>query len=139
MCAETVPWRCHRSVRIDMTMLICRLSDRLKSLDNENLNFENLGAFYGKDEELKGLITQFRDACGPIRVHRNKLIGHSDLNTRLKPAENLLPTVGRSDVERIVEIAAKALAHVAKRYAASEIWFKPPTIMGADALICCLR
>jgi hypothetical protein len=127
------------SVRIDMAMLICRLSDGPGSRGKENLNFSNLEEFYDTDEELKGLIKLFRKACEHIRLHRNKLIGHSDLSTRLKPDENLLPPVGRSDVEEIVERAVETLRHVAMKYAGPDLSFSTPTIMGADALIWWLR
>jgi hypothetical protein len=128
------------SLRIDMTMLICRLSDQRElRRGEENLSFDRLAHLYGSDSKLQALVKKFRDSCDSIRRHRHKLIGHSDLQTRLKPDENILPPVGRSDVEAIIERAMEVLKHIVKEHTTTELHFTPFALMGADALIFWLK
>jgi hypothetical protein len=139
------------SLRVDMAMLICRLSDPQFSFapkgkkpkpgkkSKENLTFASLEEFFEDDDRLKSLIAEFNGACEPIRKHRDKLIANSDLNTRLKPDENLLPLVGRSEVEVIVERAGKILNRVAAVKADLEFRFEPKCALGVDTLLHYLR
>jgi hypothetical protein len=127
------------SLRTDMTMLICRLSDPRRSCGKENLNFSTLAESFETDQKLQELVREFRDSCASIRLHRNKLIGHSDKDTRLKPDENLLPPVGRSDVEAIIERATAVLKYVVEKRTGGDIAFTPFAVMGADALVFWLK
>ena len=118
------------SLRVDMTMMICRLGDPLRSCGKENLNFKALEHCYENDTDLKKLVKGFQDACEPIKTHRNKLVAHSDMQTRLKPDENLMPPVGRSEIETVIDCATKVLNHIEPN-----MGFVPYDFMGADTLV----
>ena len=51
------------ALRADITMSVCRLSDRLEIGKRENLNFRSLEAFYDQDTDLKKFVDDFVAAC----------------------------------------------------------------------------
>jgi hypothetical protein len=76
------------AVRIDIVMLVCRLGDGLKSYGDDNLTFSRLEDFYKTNATLKELVRKYREEDTALfRTHRHKLIAHSDLNSRLNPAQ----------------------------------------------------
>jgi hypothetical protein len=127
------------SIRIDMTMAICRLSDPLMSCGKENLNFSTLVDYFVQDTLLENLVKDFRDACKDVRTHRNKLVGHSDLNTRLEPDKNLLPPVGKPAIDAIVGKAAMILNHVTSTQGLAPLYFDVSAIGGASDLLYWLK
>ena len=104
------------SVRNDMTMTICRLSDPHKSSGKINLSFSTLVHRVGETAELSELLEDFQNACNPIQKHRNKRVAHNDLKTKIEPLENRLPGVTRQDIDRIVSLAEQILNTVSRRY-----------------------
>ncbi len=100
------------ALRNDMTMAICRLSDSHQSNGKDNLTIVTLARQQGHVEGLEALVQQFRDECAPLRRYRDKRLAHNDLNVALKPKENPLPGIGRSRIERILDLAAQILNSV---------------------------
>ena len=123
------------SLRTDMTMTVCRLSDPIKSCGRENLNFRTLGDFYDQDAELKRLVDTFVANCDVVRTHRNKLVGHSDKVARLTPQQAMIPQVKKSDMDTIMKSAGEIINHVAKRYGNTQFGFGFPGDAGAEGLI----
>ncbi len=55
------------SLRSDMTMTICRLSDRVKSVGNkENLTFSRLPGLFPQISDLAARVDVFNGACEPL-------------------------------------------------------------------------
>jgi hypothetical protein len=132
------------SVRTDLTMSICRLSDPARTAGAKpNLSLETLAkkcqALDGPDD-LGELVEQFLEACQPVRRHRNKLVAHRDLNTTIKPQDNPLPGIGAAQVDLILDLAGRVLNLVHRHFGVdSELSFKPFLTGGADTLLYWLR
>jgi hypothetical protein len=127
------------SLRIDITMTTCRLADPVKSMGHENLSFARLAQYYATDAALGREIERFKGYCDSVLRRRNKLIAHHDLKTKLEPDSNLLPGIGRPDIEGIIASAAKALNIVAGVHADTEFRFEPPTLLDGKALVFWLK
>jgi len=127
------------SLRNDMTMGICRLSDPHKTLGKENLSLETLIQRCNPIPNVSTLLKDFQDACAPLRKHRNKRVGHNDLTSTIKPQNNSLPGIGRSDIDRIFRLAGSILNAIYQNYVDAELFFSPLVIGGADDLIYCLK
>jgi hypothetical protein len=127
------------SVRDDMTMAICRLSDPPQSMGKDNLSLTTLVQRLDKPGNASELLKDFLEACEPVRQYRNKHVGHNDLNTTIKPQDNPLPGIGRKHIDRIVQLAERILNVVYQFSVNSELFFEPAQIGGADALIFWLR
>jgi hypothetical protein len=128
-----------QSLRVDMTMTICRLADPLKSMGKANLSFAKLAEHFAGDAILQAIIKRFLAAAKPVVESRNKLIGHNDLNTKLKPSESLLSPFGRSDIQKIVDNAAEALNRVGVTHANASFSFEPAVLGGGKSLLKWLR
>lgn len=131
------------SLRSDMTMSICRLSDPAHTAGKPNLSLQTLAdkcqALDGPDG-LSELLQEFLRACQPVRRRRNKLVGHRDLNRTIKPQHNPLPGIGRAQVDTILDLAGRVLNLINRHFAGdSELSFKPFLIGGADTLLHWLR
>jgi len=127
------------SLRADMTMTICRLSDRMKSVGKENLTFSRLPGLFPQISDLAARVDVFNGACEPLRLQRDKLVAHNDLRTRLKPMENPLPGIGRAHIDQILSRADGILNHVLRHHADAEMWFVPHLIGGAKDLVYFLK
>jgi len=127
------------SLRDDMTMAICRLSDPPQSMRKDNLSLTTLVHRLGEPDNATELLKDFLEACEPVRQYRNKRVGHNDLNTTIKPQDNPLPGIGRKHIDRIVQLAERILNLVYQRFVNGELFFEPAHIGGADALIFWLK
>ena len=127
------------SLRDDMTMAICRLSDPPQSMSKDNLSLKALVQQCDNVDSVAVLLKDFLDACEPVRQYRNKRVGHNDLNTRLKPRDNPLPGIGRGQIDRILQLASIILNTIYQRYVDGELYFAPFQIGGADDLIYWLK
>ncbi len=124
------------SLRDDLTMSICRLSDCPRSYGKDNLSLATLIQKCGKIDSTNELFREFSDACAPVRRYRNKRVGHNDLNAAIKPHDNPLPGIGRSQIDSIVELASKILNVIYQHYFVNEeLYFRPFVIGGADDLL----
>jgi hypothetical protein len=109
------------SVRNDLVMSICRLGDpaqsRVKGGVEDNLTFAYLAEFYQADAILEELVKKYRDEDTELfRTHRNKFVGHSDLNARLNSSHYPVQALAKPDMDRAFESATKILKHVAGQY-----------------------
>jgi len=132
------------SLRDDLTMAIYRMSDPSQSRgkDNrrkDNLSLETLALRCGAIDSVTDLLEDFKKACKPVRQYRNKRVGHNDLNTTIKPHDNPLPGIGRSQIDRILELASKILNIVYQNFVDGELFFASIQIGGADALMYWLK
>lgn len=128
------------TLRNDMVMAICRLSDppQTRRMKN-NLSLRYLAKRCICNSEVDKLLKDFFDSCKPIRQYKNKRLGHNDLNTTIKPHDNPLPGIGKSQIDRIVNIAGKILNIIYQNYVESELFFHPLQIGGAKDLIYWLK
>lgn len=127
------------TLRNDMTMSICRLSDPPRSMGKDNLSLPALAQQCDDVDSVSELLKDFLDACKPVRQYRNKRVGHNDLNTTIKPRDNPLPGIGRSQIERILQLASAILNTIYQRYVDGELYFTPLQVGGADDLIYWLK
>jgi hypothetical protein len=127
------------SIRVDVTITISRMADPVTSSGKENLSFAKIAKHFEDDAALKAEIETFQKACEPMLTLRHKLIAHNDLKTKLDPENNLLPGIGRPDIETIIASAAKALNIVAGDHAATEMRFDVPSHSDGKSLLFWLR
>ncbi len=123
------------SLRADMLMTICRLSDPTPSLAGVNLSFAILLGKCPDLPKVDKLVTAFQAACGNVRLHRNRYITHNDLASAVNPKENLLPGVGRPQIDEILRLASEILRAVYGHYADVAPAF-PPAYSGGARELC---
>jgi hypothetical protein len=123
------------SLRADMTMGICRLSDPPQSVGKDNLSILTLVYQLGEISDISILVNEFREACEPLRQYRNKRVGHNDLYTTIKFQDNPLPGIGRRHIDRIVQLAERILNTIYQHFVDGELFFQPVLIGGANTLI----
>jgi hypothetical protein len=128
------------SLRYDMTMAICRLRDPAKDRQgNKNLSLGYLVENCRDVDGLDSLFANFRSASAPVNEHRNKRVGHSDLNTRIKPREHPLPGVNKDQIELILMLVSNILKTVFQHYTGRDLDFHTVTIDDAETLIFLLK
>lgn len=123
------------SLRSDITMSISRLSDPPQSCGRDNLSIATLVGKLSHIAGLDALWEDFRKRCEPIRSYRNKRVGHNDLHVSLQPHDNLLPNIGRSDIDGIIAATAHLMNHVYQSYADIELWFETIAVGDGEALL----
>lgn len=123
------------SLRISMVMGICRLNDPSMQQNNQNLSFDILVNNCSEIPELLDLYNDFRKACKPFTVYRNKRFGHRDLDTALDYEGKILPGIGKKEVETVLNLASQLINAVAMFYTDEEFHFDVQTIGGADNLL----
>ena len=128
-----------QALRTDLTMNICRLRDPSISRGRENLSFPALGEFYANDTELQNRIADFIAACEPVKINRNRLVGHSDKLTRLSPDRAMIPEIRRADIDAIFEKATIIINHVSLKYGGQTFGFGFPGDGGARGLLYWLK
>jgi len=122
------------SLRNDMTLAICRLSDPARSSGKANLSIRTLTKNYSSVEIIRNLEHDFIKACQPVRELRNKNVGHNDLNTRIEPIDNPLPGIKKSQIVNIINLAEKILQSIFEIYDKDcELGFSVPTKIGGAA------
>jgi hypothetical protein len=107
------------SLRTDILMLICRLSDPPQSCGKDNLSMAVLARQFAYVEGLGELVTRLREECEPVRLYRDKRIAHNDLRSALNPKDNLLGKIGRQRLDKILTLAAEILRCVLWRVVAN--------------------
>ena len=105
----------------------------------ENLSFHALNELCKDVVEIRSLVDDFDVACEPVRVYRNKLVGHNDLTTKLLPHENPIPGIGRKNIENIVSLACQILNLVYGKYTKGELVFELVAQGDAKSLLYWLR
>lgn len=122
------------SLRNDMTLAICRLSDPARSSGKANLSIRTLTQSHSNVEITRNLEHDFIEACQPVRELRNKNVGHNDLNTRIEPIDNPLPGIRKSKIVSIINLAEKILKSIFLIYDKDcELGFSVPAHIGGAA------
>jgi AbiU2 len=123
------------SLRADMLMSIFRLSDPSRFLARGNLSFAILLGKCTDLPKVDNLVTAFQAACGNVRLYRNRYIAHNDMASAINLKEDLLPGVGRSQIDEILRLAREILKAVYGHYANADLEFQPAHLGGARELI----
>lgn len=112
-------------MRDNIMMSICVLTDpastQVKGEKRDNLTLKHLASLIpSQDSSLAKTLNQMlesgRTPWEPFRSHRNRRIGHYDLNTVLKKTDELLPNVGITDVDSALSLIADILNTVESFY-----------------------
>ncbi|MFC1946078.1 hypothetical protein ACFLW1_02635 [Chloroflexota bacterium] len=128
------------SLRDDMTMTICRLSDpSTDNSGNKNISMDILSGECIMIEGIPELLQDFAKACAQIEKVRNKLVAHNDMKVKVNPQDNILLGVGRKEIDIIVGLAIIILQKVYEHFTNSSIGFMPAYIGKADDLVNWLR
>ena len=100
------------SVRHDIVLSLCRLSDPSRTLGGDHPSFATLVAHCRDLPRVEDLLTAFQAACGPVRRYRHRDLGHNDPDATITPREHLLPDVDPSRIEEIFQLAGGILRAV---------------------------
>jgi hypothetical protein len=123
------------SLRTDLVVSICRLSDPSRTLGGDELSLASLVARCGDAPRAEDLLTAFQAACGPVRRYRNRHLGHNELDAIIPPSVDLLPDAGRPEVDEILRLAAGVLRAVSQHVSSGDFTFPPAPTGGARDLI----
>jgi hypothetical protein len=123
------------ALRISMIMAICRLNDPSIQQNHKNLSLIRLVDYCKEVPDIHDLYTEYKQACTPFDVYRNKRFGHRDLETALDYEGNILPGINKKNVDNVLELASKLLNSVALHYSDSEFYFKAHPVGGAESLL----
>jgi hypothetical protein len=104
------------SLRNDLIVGICRLSDPSRMLHQDSISLATLVGLCDDLPRVGHLLTAFHAACGPVRRHRNRQVVHNDFHSTIQPHENLLPDVNRSQVDQLLRLADQVLKAVYRHY-----------------------
>jgi len=100
-----------------------------------NLSFAILLGKCADLPKVDNLVTAFQAACGNLRLYRNRYIAHNDLGSVINLKEDLLPGVGRSQIDEILRLAREILRAVCGHYANVDLEFQSAHSGGARELI----
>jgi hypothetical protein len=108
---------CDDVLRDDIILTVCRLTDpastTVRNQKRENLAIGQLMDLIPSSDgallqAIETEVTALTSLIRTLREHRNRRIGHYDLDTRIRRASNRLPGIGLDDMDAIL---AK-LAHI---------------------------
>jgi hypothetical protein len=142
LLSELAPWSFNiieESLRNDMTMAICRLSDRSITMGEKNLSLATLVENCPDISGLDTTLAEFQASCKPISKWRNKHVGHKDFKTLIRPREKPLPGINKIQIEQILILAEKILKIVCLYYTKGELGFYTISRGGAEDLIFWLK
>jgi hypothetical protein len=123
------------SLRNDIVQSICRLGDPSRALGPDNPSLATLVARCPDVPRVEDLLTAFQAACGPVRRHRHRHLGHEDPGERIGPREDLLPDVCRARIDEILLLAGSILMAVHRYYSAGAPDLRPAPVGGVAELI----
>jgi hypothetical protein len=123
------------ALRNDIVQSICRLSDPSRALDPDNHSLARLVAGCDDVPHVEDLLTAFQAACGPVRRYRHRHLGHNDPGARITPREDLLPDVGRAEIDEILRLAGGVLRVIHAHFSAGDPDLLPIAIGGVGDLI----
>jgi hypothetical protein len=127
------------SLRNDIVQSICRLGDPSRTLGPDNPSLATLVGRCLDVARIEDLLTAFQAACGPVRRYRHRHLGHNDPGARIRPVEDLLPDVGRADIDGILLLAVGILKAVQGSFSAGDPDFQSAPVGGVGELILRLR
>jgi AbiU2 len=127
------------SLRNDIVQSICRLGDPSRVLSPDNPSLATLVARCPDVPQIEELLTAFQAACGTVRRYRHRHLGHYDPDARIMPVADLLPDVGRADIDGILLLAGGILKAVRGYFLADDPDFQSAPAGGVEELILRLR
>jgi hypothetical protein len=104
--------------RDDIILTVCRLTDpassSVRGVRRSNLTIEHLIAIIPSADSslhktLNSMLPTIKSRCAKFRDHRNRRVGHYDLNTRLKRPYAILSGIGVKDADEALEGIADVL------------------------------
>lgn len=105
-------------LRDDIILTVCRITDpaksRVRGEQENNLTIKYLVSIIPpadntSQKTLKSMLPQIEARCAKFRDHRNRRIGHHDLDTRLSRPKALLPAIGINDTDEALHSIGVAL------------------------------
>jgi hypothetical protein len=124
-----------QSLRYDIILAICRLSDPEKSMNHVNLSLATLITHVETKNEVNELFEEFKSASKPFRTPRNKLITHNDLEV-ITEKSILIPSLDNEKVDKVLTSSEKILNLIAQHYDKKvTIVFSPLFTGGVDSLL----
>jgi hypothetical protein len=123
------------SLRTDMIVAICRLSDPPHMLGDEDLSLATLVGRCTKVPRLDALLTAFQSAAGAVRLLRNRRIPHHDPGSRVVPQEGPFPGIDRGQVDELLRLATAILKAIHGHYCNTELALAPTPVGGPEELI----
>jgi hypothetical protein len=127
------------SLRNDIVLGICRLSDPSRSLVGDNRSLAALVGKCPKVPKAEFLLTAFQSACGIVRMYRNQQLGHNDVHSKITPHDELIPSIEIVHVEEILRLAGEVLRAIHPYDAHQDFRVFAPGFTGAGDLIRWLR
>jgi hypothetical protein len=127
------------SLRNDMTMAICRLSDPSASLRKENLSLATLVNKCSNIPDLDAKLLNIQAESESVSQYRIKQVAHNDLNTVISPRENPLPGINKTQIDQILKLASDILNILFLYYTGGELNFHTISQSGAETLIFWLK
>jgi AbiU2 len=112
-------------LRDDIIISVCRMTDpataTVSGVRKDNLTIAQLVSMIMPMDNklckrLGALQRTIVSCCAPFRVHRNRRIGHCDLNTRLKHHAAFLPGISIADTQKALQSIGVALNAVELHY-----------------------
>ena len=130
------------TLRHDVILAFCRLSDPEKTTGHKNLSLEQLQkrieiqADTSLSDCLGNLLNDFKDKCNKFRKLRNKQLAHLDLNTIIDKKAAPLPGVSRKNIEEALEILRTYMNKIEGFYNNSEVGYEHSAMLsGAEKLV----
>ena len=123
------------SLRSDITISICRLSDPPQSCGQDNLSIKTLVNKATEVQELTKLLEDFDSCCKPVRRYRDKCVAHNDLRAALQPHDNPLPNISRTTIDSILLKSSAIMNCVCSFYKMGEISFRSDDKGGGKNLV----
>jgi hypothetical protein len=127
------------SLRNDMAASISRLCDAAHSFGHDHVSFKALTSRLSDIGGLGQMVDGFIQTCGPVVQYRHRRIGHNDLDSLIRPNENIIPGISRGLISEICEKAGEILNFVLRNYEDAQMIFETSHAGGPDSLIYWLR
>jgi hypothetical protein len=127
------------SLRNDMIMTICRLSDPSRKLGGDVLSLATLVDQCERVPNIAARLTAFQAAAGGVRLLRNRRLTHNDLTTAIEPHQDLLPGVDRFQVDEILRFATEILETIYGHFCNESFALEPLVPGDVDCLLEWLR
>ncbi len=116
-------------LRDDIILTLCRITDppgsTVRGAKKGNLTIEYLvsiipAADSTLRQRLHNLLPIIKARCKRFRDHRNRRVGHDDLDTRLKRPNALLPGIGMEDADAALRSIGDVLNVIEQHYDSNE-------------------
>lgn len=122
-------------LRDDIILTICKITDRattnIYKQTRDNLTLKQLIKQVPHQQDtvsfikiLEDLANKIDEKCGPLRSHRNRRIGHYDLQTRLKQEDSLIPNISLAEGNQLLTAICNLMNVVEKHYDNHEQTYK---------------